>query len=191
MLPAWLRGLVSLQAEIRQPGPVAVEPTDEQRARWGIPGAVVAGAFVAGTIALGVLGLLRWDRDSLGYGLVLVVGLAALFSMVRNLRGNTGTKWPWHAPGWLQVVLVFTMLMLAYLSKALNFYGGTSSGWERRLCAGPAISGTHDRRSAVPEWRQSAMAVRVVLPESAPGHCLRTTPPCRKSAYSTCAGSTS
>lgn len=73
-------------AEVRQPGPVAVEPTDGQRARWGIPGAVVAGAFVVGTIALGVLGLLRWDRDSLGYGLVLVVGLAALFSMVRPSR---------------------------------------------------------------------------------------------------------
>ena len=88
---------------------------------------MVAGAFVAGTIGLGVLRLLRWDRDSLGYGLVLLVGLAALFSMVRNLRGNTGTKWPWQPPGWLQGVLVFTMLMLAYLSKALNFYGSVTT----------------------------------------------------------------
>ena len=30
--------------------------------------------------------------------------------------------WRWQPPSWLQVVLVFTILMLAYLSKALGFY---------------------------------------------------------------------
>ena len=68
------------------------------------------------------MGVLRWDRESLGYGLVLAIGLAALFSMMRNLRGTTGRKWPWHPPQWLQVVVMFSILMLAYLSKALNFY---------------------------------------------------------------------
>lgn len=102
---------------------MAVEPEDGQRERWWLPGLPVAGAFVGGTIALGVVGLLRWDRDSLGYGLVLLVGLAALFSMVRDLRGNTGRRCPrQQPPGWLHVVLMFTILMLAYLSKALGFY---------------------------------------------------------------------
>ena len=102
---------------------MAVEPRDGKGARWGITGALVAGAFVAGTIALGVVGVLRWDRESLGYGLVLAIGLAALFSMIRNLRGKTGANWPWHPPQWLQAVVIFTILMLAYLSKALNLYG--------------------------------------------------------------------
>ena len=65
---------------------------------------------------------MRWDRESLGYGLVLAIGLAALFSMIRNLRGNTGGNWRWHPPQWLQAVVIFSILMLAYLSKALNLY---------------------------------------------------------------------
>lgn len=104
--------------------------TDPDQARglrwffWLVAGGLIVGGLIVGA----TIGLLT-DEDKWGWGLILVLGVLAGFSLVRNLLGRTRS--PSEEPGparWWHKALALTLLFLAFMVKGLGTLGLSVAG---------------------------------------------------------------